>query len=237
LYQIILFIPLLLIIAIGFYLSKNRGFRKDPSDPMDLPPPVTMQTGNDSVLLACMNLKNIYLMMGSILWCITIFFTLMVVSEIRNQPVAVQARGVIDFITTQESWKYSPIVFIVIMLYLLYSRTKITWDNGLIIADKPADILYFEVKKITATAYFIYLQSKDRLWILVPATSEEMKKFKNIKVLNRELAFNETQIQQLKHNLRQSGVQEKKFSLVTKYLIFGLVAFLTLAIFVIIMFA
>lgn len=236
-YQILLFVPLLLMVAIGTYLYKNRRIgRIDSTDPANLPPHVTMHAVDNSISLSCVNVKKIYLMFGTLLWFTAIFFIIMAITEIKNQPIALQARVIIDAITSWQSWKYAPFAFIAIILYIIYSRTKITWDNGLLIGDQPADILHFEIKRVTGTGTFLYLQTKDKLWILMPVTSEELKRFKNINVLNRELASNKTQIQHLKHNFMQLGAQEKRYNLFIKYLAFGFVAFLGAAIFFIIMF-
>lgn len=223
---------------VGYYFYKNNRFGKIANnDPIILPPAISMKSFDNPVLLKCMNLKNVYLTLGTMFWCFTVFFIIMVMSESKNQEMALQARGIIDWITDQGAWKFAPFAFVILMLYFYYSRTEITWNSGILIAEKPADILYFEIKKVSGTITIIYLQSKDKLWILVPATLEETKKFKDMKVLHEQLAFNETQIVQLKTNLIQFGIPEKKYNLITKYLVLGIVAFILTVIWIMVTFA
>lgn len=224
-------------VAVALYLYKKNNSRKPAENDGVTFAPLTFGNNNRAVLLNCLNLKNLYYLVGTLFWCLTIFFTTIVISESKNKEISLPARTLIDGLINQSAWKYSPFVFIVAMLYFIYSRTKITWENGVLIADNPRDIISFDVKKVTRTATFLYLLSKDKSWILVPATSEETKKFKDIKVLNEQLAFNETQIEQLKQNLLQSGAQESKQQLIPVYVLLGLAAFILSTVCVMIAFA
>jgi hypothetical protein len=238
--KILIFFPillLLLMVAVGSYLYRKNNLGKPSGfDDQSIPPPLTFGQ-QPPLLLKCLNLKNLYYLLGTLFWAFTLFFITMAISESKNEEMALSARSLIDGLTNQSGWKYSPFVFMGVMLYFVYNRTKITWENGVLIAGKPRDILYFDIKKVTRTATLLYLLSKDKQWILVPGTSEEMKKFKDINVLNEQLAFNEIQIEQLKRNLLQSGAQESKQQLIPAYVYLGFAGFILSAISVMIVFS
>ncbi|WP_316803591.1 hypothetical protein [Pedobacter nototheniae] len=232
---LIIFVFFLLIGGIIFFFyHKKRLDQKIQNDVINLPPPVTL--GNkDSVRLDCRNVKTIFILMAIMFWGFAIFFGIMMMSEMKNQDVALDARGIIDALTDVKLLKFLPFAFLAIMFYFIYNSEKISWNNGPVISSEPTHVLYFEIKAITASVNLIYLQSEEKLWILVPTTLEETKRFKDIKVLNEQLAFNETQVVQLKANLIQYGVQEKKFRLFPLYLTIGFFTFIGFIILIMLM--
>ncbi|MDN5288095.1 MAG: hypothetical protein JWR38_4369 [Mucilaginibacter sp.] len=117
-----------------------------------------------------------------------------------------------------------PAIVLGTFLYFAWARKALTWYNGVLIDDKPIAVSYYQFKKLSPGINLIYLQAAaGSVWIVYPVTSQDNKKFKNTKILQKEKAYNETQMELLKTNLIASGATEKRFCFFTKNLVISLI--------------
>lgn len=180
--------------------------------------------------LECMDIRNLYLWMTTVCWTLILIMSTFAIAGSGTLSFGPGVKAVLSYLTGFDVVKFSPLIFPVILLYIIYSRKQLVWQKGLLISLKPAGILSFEVKRLYKSATYIYLRSAHQTWVLAPATQEESKKFRNPIIMREQVALNEIEIEKLRQNLLQSGAEERKFSLIPRYLTF---AFLSLLIFMI----
>lgn len=211
--SIIITIPVLLLtLGLCYYVfKKNSLTASDRAALRNVPLPIAPAEGY-TVTLSCMNIKGLYLLMAAVLWTITFVLSLLAVAQSETIPFAPGLRGLLDHLTDIEALKYSPIIFVLIFLYLYYHRKVIEWENGLLISFRPTEIEAFEIKRLHKALTYIYLQSKDKTWVLTPRTSEEMRRFRDLRIMAEQTARNEFKVEKLRQNLLRSGAMEQKFS-------------------------
>lgn len=187
-------------------------------------------TGEHSIRLECMDIKNLYLWMTSVCWTLILVISIFALAGSNTLTYGPRVKAALSYLTDIDAVKFSPLIFPVILFYIIYSRKQLSWKKGLLISFQPAAIVSFEVKRLYKSATYLYLRSKDRTWVLAPATQEESKKFRNPVIMREQVALNEIEIEKLRQNLLQSGAEERRFRLIPGYLTFS---FLVLLIFMI----
>lgn len=219
-----------------FIFYKDRHIRQSTiPGKIPLPEPIKFGT-NRSVYLKCMNAKTGYYMMSILFWSLTAFLLGLVLTTSGNPIVSESARRIIDGLFNLKGMSYLPFALIIPILYCIYKRTRISWDQGPVIGGEPVKILYYQFRKMFGNSTVIFLQSADRRWILMPATEEENKRFKDVEILKQQQAFNETQMAELRANLMDYGATERQFKLIPNHLKFGVITFLAVAVILMIVF-
>jgi hypothetical protein len=217
-----------------FYKDRNS---QQPVSPGETPLPGAIKFGtNRSVYLKCMNAKTGYYMMSALFWTLTAFLLGLTLTTSGNPAISQSSRRIIDGLFDLKGMSYLPFALIIPILYCIYKRTRISWDQGPVIGGEPVQILYYQFKKMFGNSNVIFLQSADRRWILMPATEEENKRFKDIQILRQQQAFNEVQMAELKANLIDYGAVERQFKLIPDHLKFGVITFLAAAVILLIAF-
>ena len=105
----------------------------------------------------------------------------------------------------------SPVIILVAFFYFHWSRKKLSWFNGVMINDRPIDVIHYQIKRSIINVPLIYLQTANGLHIVYPVTSQDGRKLPDGKIMVREMAANEVQVQLLIENLKNSVATEKSF--------------------------
>ena len=126
-----------------------------------------------------------------------------VVSDIGKKIIDSYAVWSMQFIMAQ---------LLVFMLWAIFMKIRITVENGVLtINEKEQNIRYYQVKKIFAQNTVIYLKTEKKLWILLPATVEGMRKYPRRDVLKKEQEKLENDIKVLEKFLLHGDGENKKF--------------------------
>ncbi len=230
---------MVIIISLLFVFFKYKNSRLQESIGMqynNLPESVTANGTDNSVMLRCLNLKLGYYILGACFWTVALFFVAMVFGSLDNDK-SIAFRKFFDPLITGKNFFGGYILLAAAILYFAYSRTEVRWDTSLLINGDPQHVGGYQVKKVAVINTVLYFETDNRLWILVPATKEETRKFRNAKILLQQQLANEVQVKKLDYNLKLNGVQEKHFSFFTKFLAFGFLAFVIAAITTLLMFS
>ena len=165
------------------------------------------------VLLRCGNLRIAFLALDIMFWMFTLVFLCQMASSSSNPHLAEHARRINDFFGhSVVAFMIGPVIILATLVYFIYGRKTFTWRyEGALIDDKPIQVAYYRFKRLTASLHLIYLQSGGRLWILYPVTSQDGRKFPDVKIMQRETAANEAQVELLKNKLTNAGAMEKSF--------------------------
>lgn len=222
---------LLLIALLLVFAYKKIRLKASERDQLRNPNLPNASAGEHSIRLACMDIKNLYLWTTSVCWTLILVSSFFAISGSHTLTFAPRVKAVLSYLTEFDVVKFSPLIFPIILLYLIYSRKQLVWQKGLLIAFQPADIVTFEVKRLYKSATYLYLRSKNKTWVLAPATLEESKKFSNPIIMREQVALNEIEVEKLRQNLLQSGAVEARFRLIPGYLTVALLALLIFMIF------
>lgn len=164
-----------------------------------------------SVYLKCGNLRSMFLTFSLLFWLMNIAFICQMATYSAIPDVAEFAKEIIKFFGHPGTFMIGPVIILLSILYFAYGRKTITWFNGVLINDNPISVVHYQIKRMAWGVNMIYMQSAGSLWILYPVTSEDNKKFKDAKIIKKETALNEIQVDLLKNKLIASGIQEKRF--------------------------
>ncbi|MCC8410999.1 hypothetical protein LJ707_18815 [Mucilaginibacter sp. UR6-1] len=110
----------------------------------------------------------------------------------------------------------APVIILCMILYFHFSRTRLTWAGGVRIDGKPIEVVHYQFKRLINNVPVIYLQTPKHLYIFYPVTSQDGRKMPNVKIMKREAAENEVQVEKLKAELEASAATLKKFWFFTK---------------------
>ncbi|RFZ85952.1 hypothetical protein DYU05_10310 [Mucilaginibacter terrenus] len=207
-------------------------FNKSTDIPGRHPPDDNFKQGYiaPDVLLKCGNFRSAFLMFSLIFWCFTLIILCQMASHSVNPHLAEKARSINDFFGNTKAFMIGPITLGAAIMYFAYGRKTLMWHNGVIIDNKPVNIVRYQIKRISNRVNIIYLQSTRRLWIIYPVTSQDNRKFADPNILNRELAVNETQLKLLEDKLANSAAIEKRFWFFTKGVVASFLIFVTIVI-------
>lgn len=229
--QLCFYIPLaccLLVFGVlGLYIRyRNQKYAASlPPSKWVLPETIRSEMINDAVRLQCYNFRMALFVAGSFFWLTAFCVMLMFVqTETRTHPPAFMS--VVDALLIGRTAAILGGIWVAGWVYYAYHRLRVTWVAGPVIDDVPADILYYQIKKNGLLYNIIYLQSRENFWVLVPATSQDTYRFKDVKQMARENRQNEQYVEQLRANLIRYGAQEKKFRLLSPYLMWSVIIWL-----------
>ncbi|WP_345951099.1 hypothetical protein ABDD95_06520 [Mucilaginibacter sp. PAMB04274] len=144
--------------------------------------------------------------------------------------LAEQAHAINDYFGhSSTAFMAGPVIILATFLYFFWARKKLTWFNGVMIDDESINVVHYEFKKITNNISLIYLQTPGWLYIIYPVTSQDGRKFPNVKLMKTEAALNEVQVELLKSKLQTSTATEKAFWFVSKDVVISFVIFVLIA--------
>jgi len=215
---LLIVLALLCIMVLGFVIRyRNIKYQQKLANAaIVLPEAYGLGQKMFSVHLKCADLKQAYFIVSIIFNLITILMLVMLIGE-TDPYDSLPYPKIVDTILSKKMMLPIGIGFAVFLIYNAYHRVNITWENGPVVAENPVSIRYYEIKKNGLLLNVIYLQADQKLWILVPGTSQDHTKFKDFNRLRQEQQENDKYTQQLKENLSHYGAQEKKFSFFTLY--------------------
>jgi hypothetical protein len=216
-----LFIMVLLGLVIRYRNTKYQ--QESVNTPIILPEAYGLGQKMFSVHLKCADLKQAYSILGIIFNLITILMFVMLIGELDVYDTLPYPK-IVDAILSKKIMFPIGAGIVISLIYNAYHRVNITWENGPVVAENAVNITHYEIKKNGLLLNVIYLQTDQKLWILVPGTSQDNTKFKDFKRLRQEQQENEKFTQQLEENLNHYGVQKRKFSFFTFYFKFSFFA-------------
>ncbi|GAA4199297.1 hypothetical protein GCM10022289_09400 [Pedobacter jeongneungensis] len=226
---IYLFIGLaLLCIAVMSIVIRQRNLKYQQdliNAPVKLPEAYGLGQKMFSVHLKCTDLKQGNSILGIVFNLLTILMLVLVTGGFDSYN-ALPYPKIVDALLNKKTLVPIGIGIVVFLMYNAYHRVNITWENGPVVAESPVNVTHYEIKKNGLLLNVIYLQTDQKLWILVPGTSQDNTKFKDFNRLRKEQQENEKYIQQLKENLNHYGAQERKFPFFTLYLKLSFFAFI-----------
>uniref|UniRef100_UPI0025F14E09 hypothetical protein n=1 Tax=Pedobacter sp. UBA5917 TaxID=1947061 RepID=UPI0025F14E09 len=188
-YPIYLFIGIafLCIVVLGIIIHyRNKKLQQEIANfPNVLPEAYGLGQKMFSVHLKCADLKQAYFMVGIVFNLINILMLVMLTGELDPYD-SLPYPKIVDAILTKEIILPIAIGIGILFIYNAYHRINITWENGPVVGDNPINIKYYQIRKNALLLNVIYLQTDQKLWILVPGTSQDFKKFKDFKQLSRD---------------------------------------------------
>ena len=99
------------------------------------------------------------------------------------------------------------------MLLALYKRIKLTVENGILYINSTIqDIRYYQIRKIFAENSLLYLKTERKLWILLPAAAEGLKKYPKRDILKKQTEEINNKLRIIEKILSGSDAEYKNFS-------------------------
>ncbi len=127
-----------------------------------------------------------------------------VLSEMGKEIMDGYAVWFIQFIVIQ---------LMVFMLFALYRKIRITAENGtLYINGTVQDIRYYQIREIFAENTLIYMKTERRLWILLPAAAEGLRKYPRKDILKKQTEEINNNVRIIEKILSGSDAEYKNFS-------------------------
>lgn len=213
-------------ILLAIIYRKNKKAPQAHADPaIKLPKPFALEQKDTRVFLRCGDLKQAFLIVGIAFNLITV--TMLILLSYRLHLFeGFPYSKIAGAIFRKEIMIPLGVAFGIFIVYHAYHRITIRWDNSLFIAENPVNVQYYYVKKTGLLLNVIYLQTDQKLWILIPGTSQDNTKFKDFTLLRKEQQENERNVDRLQSNLINDGIKEKKFAFLTPYIKFSVIALL-----------
>lgn len=223
-YTMYLFIGIafLCVVVLGIIIRyQNKKFQQEVANfPDVLPEAYGLGQKMFPVHLKCADLKQAYFIVSLVFNLVNILMLVMLIGELDPYD-SLPYPKIVDAILTKEVILPIAIAVGILFIYNAYHRINVTWENGPVVADDLINVKHYQIKKDALLLNVIYLQTDQKLWILVPGTSQDFKKFKDFNQLSRDQQENEKYVQQLQENLIHYGAQEKKFPFLTVYFKFS----------------
>jgi len=192
--------------------------------------------GPEILRLKCGNMRMAFLAFDMIFWLFCIVLLCQMASHSGLTVVSTKAKEINEFFGhSSEAFMAGPVVVIFTLLYFVYARYTISWQDGLLIDDNAKQLYSYQFKSFFGGVPLIYLRTDNGVYILYPVTSQDGRKFPNVNVMHKEMAENEVLVDLLKSKLMASGAKEEQFWFFTRdvavsvliALIVVLIAFLT----------
>jgi hypothetical protein len=173
--------------------------------------PITLP-GPEVLRFKCGNLRIAFLAFDMVFWMFTLVFLFAIASHNGYPALAQRAREVNNYFGTHTAaFMAGPVVILVTLLYFAYGRNTISWQDGLLIDAKPRQILGYQFKSFFGGVPLIYLSTTSGKYIVYPATSQDGRKFPDIKIMQKEMAENQVKVDLLRQKLSESAVPERRF--------------------------
>ena len=183
-----------------------------------------------SVHLKCGNVRLAFLLFCMIFWLFSLIMLCQMAAHSGFPKLAENARALNNYFgNNSEAFMAGPGIILVVFFYFHWSRKKLSWFNAVMIDDHPINVLHYQIKRSIINVPLIYLQTANRLHIVYPVTSQDGRKLPDGKIMAREMAANEIQVQLLIEKLKSSAATEKSFWFFSKDVIFSFVLALFIA--------
>ncbi len=168
--------------------------------------------GPEILRLKCGNMRTAFLAFDMVFWLLTLMLLCQIASYSGFPEVAAKARAINDlFGNNSEAFMAGPVIIIFTLLYFVYARYTISWQDGLLIDDKPRQLTGYQFKSFFGGVPLIYLQTSHGVHILYPVTSQDGRKFPDVKLMKKEMEQNQVLVDLLKSKLNESGAKEDRF--------------------------
>ena len=170
-----------------------------------------------SVHLNCGNVRIAFLAFCMIFWSSGLMFLCQMAEHSGVPKLAEQAHAVNHYFgNSTAAFMSGPVIILATFLYFHWGRKRLSWFNGVMLDDQPIDVVHYQFKGTIINVPLIYLQTAKRLYIVYPVASQDGRKIPDEKIMARETAANEIQVELLKGNLEKSGATKKAFWFFTK---------------------
>ena len=177
-----------------------------------------------SVHLNCGNVRIAFLVFCMIFWLSGLIFLCQMAEHSAVPKLAEQAHIVNHYFgNSTAAFMSGPIIILATFLYFHWGRKRLSWFNGVMLDDQPIDVVHYQFKRTIINVPLIYLQTAKRLYVVYPVTSQDGRKIADGKIMARETAANEIQVELLKGKLQKSGATEKVFWFFTKDVVISFV--------------
>jgi len=175
------------------------------STPIKLPTP-------EKLRLKCGSLRTAFLAFDMVFWLFTLVFLFAMAAHSNYAPLAQWARAVNDYCGSHTAaFMVGPGTIGITLLYFAYGRKTLSWQDGLIIDNKPKQLLSYQFKQFFGGVPLMYLNTTSGKYILYPVTSQDGRKFPDIKQMNKEMSANQVLVDVLQAELHKSGIQKAGF--------------------------
>ena len=182
--MVFLFIPMLIILMLVLFIlvlmlfiakSKNRGnYTEDEYIPGEI---YNYSIQERYFTIEALNMKLIILPLIVSFVTVSLLFGIIIMAETEIPVLSDTGKEIMNGYAV---WfiQFIVIQLMVFMLFALYKKIRITAENGtLYINGVIQDIRYYQIRKIFAENSLLYLKTERKLWILLPAAAEGLKKY------------------------------------------------------------
>ncbi|MET3980963.1 hypothetical protein ABIB62_004099 [Mucilaginibacter sp. UYP25] len=148
-----------------------------------------------TVHLKCGNMRVAFLPLCMVFWIFSFLFLCQMAAHNANPKLASNAQALNNYFGHHvAAFMSGPVIILATILYFHWSRKKFTWFNGVMLNDQSIDVIHYEFRKVINNVTFFYHQTGSKLHIIYPVTSQDGTKFPNVKLMNKEAAFNDIQV-------------------------------------------
>ena len=169
-------------------------------------------TGVAALRLKCANLRTAFLAFDMLFWLFILIMLFQFAAHSSIPELSSFAKKTNDFFgNNSKAFMAGPAIIGITILYFIYGKKTVTWNDGLQIDGKPVLLTSYAIRQIMGGTPILYLQGESRRYIVFPVTSQHGRKFPDVKILKRENAENRKLVEMLKIKLVASGVEERHF--------------------------
>ena len=171
-----------------------------------------MVPGFETLRINCANLRMAFLAFNMIFWLFSFVILFQFAAHSSIPELSSFAKNTNDFFgNNSKAFMAGPAIIGITILYFIYGKKTVTWNDGLQIDGKPVLLTSYDIRQIMGGTPILYLQGERRRYIVFPVTSQHGRKFPDGKILKRENAENRKLVEKLKIKLVESGVEERRF--------------------------
>jgi len=168
--------------------------------------------GFETLRINCANLRMAFLAFNMIFWLFSFVILFQFAAHSSIPELSSFAKNTNDFFgNNSKAFMAGPAIIGITILYFIYGKKTVTWNDGLQIDGKPVLLTSYDIRQIMGGTPILYLQGERRRYIVFPVTSQHGRKFPDGKILKRENAENRKLVEKLKIKLVESGVEERRF--------------------------
>ena len=216
--MVFLFIPMLIILMLVLFIlvltlfivkSKNRKNYIDDYIPGER---YNYSIQERYFTIETLDMKLILLPLIVSFVTVSLLFGIIIMVETEIPVVYDTGKAIMDGYAV---WfiQFIVIQLMVFMLFALYKKIRITAENGtLYINGVMQDIRYYQVRKIFAENSLLYLKTERKLWILLPAAAEGLKKYPRKDILKEQTEEINNNVRIIEKILSGSDAEYKNFS-------------------------
>ena len=225
--MVFLFIPMLIILMLVLFIlvltlfiakSKNRGnYAEDEYIPGEI---YNYSIQERYFTIEALNMKLIILPLIVSFVTVSLLFGIIIMAETEIPVLSDTGKEIMNGYAV---WfiQFIIIQLMFFILFALFKKIQITVENGtLYINGVIQDIRYYQVKKIFAENSLFYLKTERKLWILLPSTTEGLRKYPRKDILKKQTEELNNNIDIIERILSGSDAEYKKFGII-RNLLFG----------------